>query len=108
MALLGDGPIIDKNKDGDNLPQIEQVHSVLVHCNVVQNNYQQDSKLLHTFVPDKQYGQLLVIEPKSLISLETIDSVFNYIDIWFTDQDNRLLQTEDNVNISLIIDNYKL
>ena len=43
MALLGDGPIIDKNKDGDNLPQTEQVHSVLVHCNVVQSNYQQDS-----------------------------------------------------------------
>ena len=62
MALLGDGPIIDKNKDGDNLPQIEQVHSVLVHCNVVQNNYQQNSKLLYAFVPDKQYGQLLVVD----------------------------------------------
>ena len=105
MALLGDGPIINKNKDGDNLPEIEQVHSVLVHCNVVQNNYQQHSKLLYTFIPDKQYGQLLVFEPKALISLKTVDSVFN---IWFTDQDNRSLQMEDNVNISLTVDNYKL
>ena len=92
MALLDDGPIIDKIKDGDNLPQIEQVHSVLVHCNVVQNNYQQDSKLLYTFVPDKQYGQLHVVEPKSLISLKAIGSIFNYIDIWFTDQNNRPLK----------------
>ena len=108
MALLGDGAVIDKNKDGDNLPQIEQVHSVLVHCNVVQNNYQQDSRLLYTFVPDKQYGQLLFVEPNSLISLKTIDSVFYYIDIWFTDQNNRPLQIVDNVSISLIVDNYKL
>ena len=108
MALLGDGAVIDKNKDGDNLPQIEQVHSVLVHCNVVQNNYQQDSRLLYTFVPDKQYGQLLFVEPKSLISLKTIDSVFYYIDIWFTDQNNRPLQIVDNVSISLIVDNCKL
>ena len=63
MALLGDGPIIDKDEDGDNLPQIEQVHSTLVHCNVVQSNYQQDSKLLYTFVPDKQYGQLFAVKP---------------------------------------------
>ena len=108
MALLGDGSIIDKDKDGDNLRQIEQVHSVLLHCNFIQNNYQQDSKLLYTFVQDKQYGQLLVVEAKSLISLKTIDSVFNYIEIWLTDQDNRLLQIQDNVNIFLIIDNYKL
>ena len=51
MSLLGDGPIIDKNKNGDHVPEIEQVHSVLVHCNVVQNKHQQESKLLYTFVP---------------------------------------------------------
>ena len=103
IYLLCDGPIIDKNKNDDNLPEKEQVHSVLVHCNVVQSNYQQDSKLLYTFVPDKQFGQLLVIEPKALIVLKPIDSVFTCIEIWFTDQDNRLLQIEDNVNITLIV-----
>ena len=78
-------------------------HSVLVHCNVIQNNYQQDSNLLYSFVPDKQFGQLLVIEPKVLIGLKTIDSVFDYIDVWFTDQDNRSLQIEDNVKNTLIV-----
>ena len=103
MSLLGDGPIIDKNKNSDNVPEIEQVRSVVVHCNIVQNNYQQESKLLYTFVPDEQFGQLLVIEPKVLIGLKTIDSVFTYMEIWLTDQDNRSLQIEDNVNITLIV-----
>ena len=54
-------------------------------------------------MPDKQFGQLLVIEPKALIGLKTIDSVFTYIEIWFTDQDNKSLQIEDNVNITPIV-----
>ena len=84
---LYDGLIIDNNKNGDNVPEIEQAHSVLVHCNVAQSNYQQDSNLLYTFVPGKQFGQLPVIELKVLIDLKTIDSVFTYIEIWFTDQE---------------------
>ena len=107
MSLLGKGPTIDKDKNGDTVPEIEQVHPVLVHCNVVQNNYQEDSKLLYTFVPDKQFGQLLVIEPKALLDLKTIDSVFTYIEIWFTDQSNRSLKIEENVNITLIISTEK-
>ena len=67
MKLLGDGPIIDKDKNGNNVPELEQVHSVLIHRNVVQNDYLQSSKLLYTFVPDKSFGQLLVILPKTLI-----------------------------------------
>ena len=59
MALLGDGPVID-----DNVPQLEQVHSVLIHCNAVYNDYLQNSKFLYSFVPDKSFGQLLSIEPK--------------------------------------------
>ena len=67
MKLLGDGPIIDKDKNGDNVPELEQVDSVLVHCNVVHNDYLQNSKSLYTFVPDKDFGQLLSIQPKALI-----------------------------------------
>ena len=100
MKLLGDSPIIDKNKNGDNVPQ---VHSVLVHCNIVHNDYLQNSKLLYTFVPDKGFGQLLVIEPKALIQSETTDSVFDYIEIWITDQNNNSLQIEDRVNAALTI-----
>ena len=64
MRLLGDGVIIVRDKNGDNVPELEQVDSVLVHCNVVQNDYLQKGKLLYTFVPDKSFGQLFIIEPK--------------------------------------------
>ena len=67
MKLLGDGPTIDTDKNGANVQELEQVHSVLVHCNVVHNDYLQNSRLLYTFVPDKSFGQLLVIQPKTLI-----------------------------------------
>ena len=61
MKLLGDGPIIDKDKNGGNAPELENVQSVLVHCNVVYNDYLQNSKLLYNFVRDKGFGQLLSI-----------------------------------------------
>ena len=67
MKLLGDGPIIDKDKHGNNVPELEQFCSVLLHCNIVHSNYLQNSKLLYTFVPSKSFGQLPVIEAKSLI-----------------------------------------
>ena len=76
MKLLGDDPITDKDKNGDNVTELEQVYSVLIHCNVVHNDYLQNSKLLYTFVPDKTFGQLLFIEPKALIQSKTTDSVW--------------------------------
>ena len=103
MNLLGNGPIIDGNKNGDNIPELEQVHSVLIHCNVVHNDYLQNSKLLYTFLPDESSGQLLVIEPKALIQLKTTGSVFDYVEIWITDQNNKLLHIENSVNAALII-----
>ena len=102
-SLLGDGPIIDKNKNGDNVSELEQVYSVLIHCNIVQNDYLQNSKLLYIFVPDKSFGQLLFIEPKALIQSKTTDSAFDHIEIWVADQNNRSLQIEDSVNTALAI-----
>ena len=102
MSLLGNGTIIDRDKNGDNVPQIDQVQSVKIHCNVVLNEYQQDSKLLYTFLPDKQFGQLLVIKSQELLKLKTINSQFTYIEVWFTDQDKRPLQIEENVKVTLI------
>ena len=75
-----------------------------MHCNLVNNAYQQVSKVLFTFVPDKQYGQLISISSHSLVDLKTMNSEFSEIKIWFTDQNNNALEIEDNVNISLIID----
>ena len=93
---------IDKNKDGEIAPRSETVEVVLVHCNLVNNNYQQASKVLFTFVPNKRFGQLITIPPHSLAMLKTTNVEFSFIEIWFTDQNNRPLEIEDNVNIALI------
>ena len=94
--------IIDLDENIENIPKLENVEVVLVHCNLV-NSYQQHSRVLFTFVPNKQYGQLISISPHSLIFLKTMNMEFSEIDIWFTDQNNNALAIEDNVNISLII-----
>ena len=105
MLLLGSSKkVIDKNKDGELASRLETVEVVLVHCNLVNNNYQQASKVLFgTFVPNKQFGQLITITPHSLTMLKTTNAEFSFIEIWFTDQNNRPLEIEDNVNITLTI-----
>ena len=66
MQLLGSlKKITDKNKDGEIVPRLETVEVVLVHFNLVNNSYQQASKVLFTFVPNKQFGQLITITPHS-------------------------------------------
>ena len=104
MKLLGSTKdIIDANKNSENVPKLENVEVVLVHCNLVNNSYQQRSRVLFTFVPTKQYGQLISISPYSLVFLKMMNTEFSEIEIWFTDQNNNALEIEDNVNISLII-----
>ena len=101
MKLLGSTKyIIDAD---ENVPRLENVEVVLVHCNLVNNSYQQHSIVLFTFVPKKQYGQLITLSPHSLFFLKTMNTEFSEIDKWFTDQNNNALEIEDNVNISLII-----
>ena len=85
------------------MPKLESVEVVLVHCNIVNNSYQQASKALFTFVPNKQFRQLITISPHSLTMLKTTDSQFPFIKVWFADQNNRLLEIEDSINITLII-----
>ena len=104
MQLLGGSKKeIDKNKDEEIVPRLETVEVLLVHCNLVNNNYQQGSEVLFTFVPNKQLGQLLTITLHSLTMLKATNAEFSFIEIWFTDQNNRPLEIEDNVNITLII-----
>ena len=99
MKLLGSAKKdVDKDKDGEDVPKLESVEVVLVHCNLVNNSYQQASKVLFTFVPNKQFGQLITISPHLLKMLKT-----NNVQSWFTDQNNRPLEIEDSVNITLII-----
>ena len=104
MQLLGSPKkVIENNKDGEIVPRLEAVEVVLVHCNLINNTYQQASKVLFTFVPNKQFGQLITITPHSPTLLKTTNAEFSFIEIWFTDQNNRPLEIEDNVNITLII-----
>ena len=104
MKLLGSTKdTIDADKNNENVPRLENVEVVLVHCNLVNNSYQQASRVLFTFVQNKQYGQLISISPYSLFFLKTMNTEFSEIEIWFTDQNNNALEIEDNVNISLII-----
>ena len=106
--LLDDGPIIDKDKVSKNVPQLDQVEYVLLHCNTVQSDYLQNSKLLYEFVPDKMFGQLIFVKPPVFIQCKTSDAIFDYIKIRFTDQDNNSLQIEDKVSVTLIIQNNRL
>ena len=104
MKLLGSTKdTIDADKNSENVTRLENVEVVLVHCNLVNNSYQQASPVLFTFVPNKQYGQLISISPNSLIFLKTMNTEFSEIEIWFPDLKNNSLEIEDNVNISLII-----
>ena len=104
IKLLGSTKdTIDADKNSENVPILENVEVVLVRCNLVNNSYQQASRILFSFVPNKQYGQLISVSPHSLIFLKTMNTEFSEIEIWFTDQNNRALEIKDNVNITLII-----
>ena len=101
MKLLGSK--ITKDKNGQNVPHLEIVELVFVHCNLVNNDYQQDSRILYTFVPNKTFGSLLEISPTNQVFLKTFNSEFQEVKIWFTDQTSKPLELEDKINITLII-----
>ena len=94
---------IAKDKNGENVPHLGIVELVLLHCNLVNNNSQQDSRILYTFVPNKPFGSLLEILPSNYIFLKTFNSEFQEIKVWFTDQDSRPSEVEDKINLTLII-----
>ena len=104
MKLLGSTERrITKSKNGENVPHLEVVELVLVHFNLVNNDHQQDSRILYTFVPNKTFGSLLEISPKNHVFLKTFNSEFQEINIWFTDQTSKPLEVEDRMNVTLII-----
>ena len=96
MELLGSTKSkMTKDKNGENVPYLETTEVVLIHCNIVNNSYQQNSRVLYTFVLNKSFGQLLDFSPENLIFLKTFDSEFSYIEVWFTDQNSDPLEIED-------------
>ena len=94
---------VDKDKNSENVTKLESVEVVLVHCDLVKNDYQHTSKVLFSFVPNKQFGQLINISPHSLTMMNTVNTEFSFVEVWFTDQASKDLEIEDNVNLTLII-----
>ena len=93
----------DKDKNEENVPKLEIVEVVLVHCNLVKNDYQLTSKVLFTFVPNKELNQLISISPHAFTMMNTVNTEFSYVEVWFTDQSSKALEIEDNINLTLII-----
>ena len=104
MKLLGSTKNkITKDKNGENLPHLEITEVVLVQCNIVNNVYQQDSRVLYTFVPYKPFGSLFEISPTNHIFLKTFNSEYCEIIVWFTDQNSKALEIEDRINLTMVI-----
>ena len=88
-----------KTKNG---PSLQVVEVLLVQCNLVDNQYQQKSKV-STFMPNKSNAYLLNVEPSNLVFLKTYNTEFDETIIKFTDQNGRLLEIEDKVNLTLLV-----
>ena len=92
---------ITKDKNVENVPHLEI--TVLVHCYIVKNDYQQDSRVLYTFVPNKPFGSLLEICLTNHIFLKIFNSEYDEIIVWFTDQNNQPLKIEDRISLRMVI-----
>ena len=97
MKLLGSTENkINKDKNGQHVPHLQITQVVLVHCNIVNNGYQQDSRVFYTFVPNKPFGSLLEISKANHIFLKIFNSEYLNIKVWFTDQ--------NRINLTMVID----
>ena len=95
---------VDQDKDGENVLRLQPIEDFLVSQSLANNNYyQQVSKILFTFVPKKEFGQLMNISTHSLTMLNATNTKFSFIEVWFTDQNSKKVEIEDNVNMTLII-----
>ena len=94
---------ITEDKNSKNVPHLEITEVVLVHCNIVNNDYQQDSKVLYTFVPNKLFGSLLEMSPTNHIFLKTFNSEYDETIVWFTDRNSQPLEIEDRINLTMVI-----
>ena len=104
MKLLGSTKKdVDSDKNSENVPKLESAEVFLAHCNLVKNDYQHTSKVLFSFVPNKQFGELINISPHSLTMINTVNTEFSFAQVWFTDQISKALEIEDKFNLTLII-----
>ena len=104
MKILGSTKSkITKIENSENVPHLEITEVKLVHCNIFNNNYQRNPRVIYTFIPNKSFSQLLDVSPNNFISLKTLNSEFSYIEVWFTDQNSKPLEIEDKISITLVI-----
>ena len=104
MRLLGSTKKdVDADENGENVPKLEFFDIFLMHCNLVKNDYLHASKVLFSFAPDKQFGQLINIKQNYLIMMTTVNTEFSHIEVLFANQCNKALEIEDNINLTLII-----
>ena len=82
---------------------LEITEVVVVHCNIVNNDYQQESRVLYTFAPNKPFGSLLEISPTNHLFLTTFNSKYQNIEVWLTDEKSQPLEIEDIINLTLVI-----
>ena len=80
--LRGTKSKITNDENGENVSHLETTEVVLVQCNIVNNNYEQNLRVLYIFVPNKLFGQLLDISPTNFIILKTFNSEFPYSEVW--------------------------
>ena len=82
MKLLGSTKKdVDSDKNSENVPKLESAEVVLVHCNLVENDYQHSSKVLFSFIPNKQFGQLINISLNSLTMMNAANTEFPYVEV---------------------------
>ena len=84
------------------MSHLEIAEIVSVHCNIVNKDYQQDSRVLYTFVPNKSFGSLLDISPANHIFLKTFKK-YDETKVWFTGQNSQPLEIEDKINLTMVI-----
>ena len=93
MKLLGSTKRdVDRDKDGETVSKLESFEVYLINCNLVKNDYQHTSKVLFSFVPNKQFGWLINITPHSLMTMNTVNTEFSFTEVWFTDQASKALE----------------
>ena len=104
MKLLGSTKKgLDADTNSENEPKLESAEVVLVHCNLVKNDYQYTSNVLFSSVLNKQVGLLINISPHSLTMMNTVNTEFSFVKVWFTDQAIKAIEIEDNVNYWVVI-----
>ena len=104
MKLLGSTENkISRDKNGEKGPHLEITEVILVYFNIANNDYQQDLRVMYTFVPNKPFGSLLEISPTNQIFLKTFNSEYDEIIVWFTDQNSQPVEIEDRINLTLSI-----